>query len=151
MLRPIAVLLSLIVLSWSWIPAPAGAATAVECWTGWGYWIEPTTQGYASERFLIATKGPAAWLPGQPVVLYILDGRKGGIREDLGSITLVPGSLRFVQNQRLPSVTGRGWVSESSLHMAFGLNHIKQLVTGIARLDDFYLWACGLPRSSAAN
>lgn len=130
-------------------PRPALGNTGVECWTGWGYWLEPTTQAYASERFLIVTKGPAAWLPGQPVALYVLDARKGGIREDLGTITLVPGSLRYTQNQRLPSVTGRGWVPDSSLHMAFGLNHIKQLVTGIAKLDDFYLWACGLPKRGA--
>lgn len=116
---------------------------AVECWTGWGYWIDAESHRYKSERLLLVTRGAATWVPGQPVTLFLLDGEQGGIDEAAPPITAIPASLRFSRWQRLPQVTGIATVAGRSDRLTFGLSHITQLVTGIERLDAFYRWACG--------
>ena len=125
-----------------------GAVQATECWTGWGYWVEPGTHAYKSNRVLLVTKGPAKWVNGLPVTLYFLDEVKGGIRPDAPPITALPAALRFTQQQRLPHVTGLAAVEGKSDQLAFGMSHIVQLVQGIEKLDSFYRWACGLSPSS---
>lgn len=117
---------------------------ATECWSGWGYWVEPGTHVYKSDRILLVTKGSAVWMQGQPVTFYLLDETKGGIRPDAAPIKALPGMLRFSQKQRLQHVTGLAAVEGKSDHLAFGMSHIVQLVKGIEKLDSFYRWACGL-------
>ena len=120
------------------------SARATECWSGWGYWVEPGTHVYKSNRILLVTKGSAVWMQGQPVTFYLLDEAKGGIHPDAAPIKALPGMLRFSQKQRLQHVTGLAAVEGKSDHLAFGMSHIVQLVKGIEKLDSFYRWACGL-------
>lgn len=124
--------------------AQATAVQATECWSGWGYWVEPGTHAYKSNRILLVTKGSAVWTYGQPVTFYRLDETKGGIVQDAPPLKALLGSLRFSQKQRLQHVTGLAAVEGTSDHLAFGMSHIVQLVKGIEKLDSFYRWACGL-------
>ena len=133
-----------LVLGLSGLVAPTTAVQATECWSGWGYWVEPGTHAYKSNRILLVTKGSAVWTYGQPVTFYRLDETKGGIRPDEPPLKAFLGQLRFSQKQRLQYVTGLAAVEGKSDHLAFGMSHIVQLVKGIEKLDSFYRWACGL-------
>ena len=128
-----------------------GAATpalAVECWTGWGYWVEPGTRAYQGPRLLLVTRGPASWIPGRAEQLYLLDPTKGGIQEGEAPLTVIPQLPRYSRQQGLIYVNDMVPVEGSENYLTFGLSYIKPTVTGIERLDDFYLWACGLKPSS---
>ena len=131
-------------LALSLVVAQTTAVRATECWSGWGYWVEPGTRAYKSNRILLVTKGSAVWMYGQPVTFYRLDEAKGGIVPDEPPLKAFLGSLHFSQKQRLQHVTGLASVEGKSDHLAFGMSHIVQLVKGIEKLDSFYRWACGL-------
>ncbi len=120
------------------------SAAAVECWTGWGYFVEPGTHVYKSERFLISTAGAVVWRPGQTVALYILDEATGAIRQDLEPISVIPRNPRFSRQEGLPYVNGLAAVVGAPDDLAFGLSHIRPSVAGIERLDRFFRRACGL-------
>ena len=119
-------------------------AAAVECWTGWGYFVEPATHVYKSERFLISTAGAVVWQPGLAVALYVLDDATGAIRKDLEPISVIPRNPRFSRQEGLPYVNGLATVVGSPDDLAFGLSHIRPSVAGIERLDRFFRRACGL-------
>lgn len=123
---------------------PAGA---VECWTGWGYWVDPWTQGYKGHRLLLATKGPASWAWGQPVTLHLLDQTAGGFDLRSEPLTVFPGKPNFSIQQGLTHVTALASVRGQSDFLTFGLSHIEQTAFGLDRLDQFYRWACGLSTS----
>lgn len=125
----------------------SGPAGAVECWTGWGYWVDPWTQGYKSERLLLATKGPASWAWGRSVTLHVLDETEGGIDQRLPPLTVFPGKPRISTRQGLTYVTALASVQGQSDFLTFGLSHIEQTAFGLSRLDRFYRWACGLSKS----
>ena len=127
--------------------ALARPAGAVECWTGWGYWVDPWTQGYKSERLLLATKGPASWAWGRPVTLHVLDQAAGGFDSRWPPLRVFPGAPRFSIQQGLTYVTALASVQGKADFLTFGLSHIKQTAFGLERLDRFYRWACGLSRS----
>ena len=67
-----ATLLGLVVLA-------TPAAAAVECWSGWGYRVEPESLAFQGPRLLLVTADDVAWRVGQPVRLYRLDPRTGQI------------------------------------------------------------------------
>jgi len=124
----------------------ARPAAAVECWTGWGYWIDPQTRAYRSERLLLATRGPVDWVPGAPVLLYRLDEQRGGFDESMPPLTVFPGPPRFSYRAETSLVTLVAAVAGRRDHLSLGLSHVKQTAFGLARLDQFYRWACGLSR-----
>ena len=126
-------------------------AAAVECWTGWGYWVDPATRQYKSERLLLATRGPADWLAGRPITLYLLDADEGGFVADQPPLLVTPAAPRFARHQRLSTVTALASVAGHADWLTFGLSHIKQTAFGLPRLDQFYRWACGLSPERGAT
>ncbi|MFQ5773594.1 MAG: hypothetical protein ACE5GS_03655 [Kiloniellaceae bacterium] len=138
-----------------WVPVAAAtallaavltptAAGAVECWRGWGYWVDGQTRAYKSGELLLVTKGPAAWAPGRPVALYLLDRESGRIAPDAAPITVKPINPRAYYRGRLNYVDGIADVDGSRDRLVFGLSHIAPPSAPIEKLEDYNAWACGL-------
>ncbi|MFQ5956067.1 MAG: hypothetical protein ACE5JZ_13465, partial [Kiloniellales bacterium] len=99
------------VAAWAFSASAAllpGPAEAVECWRGWGYWIDARTRAYKSGELLLVTKGPAVWRPGHAVELYVLDRTTGRIARDVPPITLIPANPRTYYRGRSNYVDGSG-------------------------------------------
>ena len=69
------------------IPRPAAA---VECWQGWGYWVDAQTRAYKSQELLLVTDGPAGWAAGNSVILRVLDRATGRIDGSKAPIVAFP-------------------------------------------------------------
>lgn len=142
-------------LRWSLIAAVllAGAhtpwpAAAVECWRGWGYWVDGRTRAYKSEEMLLVTRGPAHWAPGHAVALYVLDRASGRIAAQRAPITVVPLEARAYYRAPLNYVDGLAEVQGSDDRLVFGLSHVAPPAAPLPRLEDYNAWACGLGGAS---
>lgn len=124
-------------------PAAAGA---VECWRGWGYWVDARTRAYKSEELLLVTKGPADWSSGQPVRLYLLDRATGRIATEQAPIVAIPLDPRSYYRGNLNYVDAIADVEGTEDRLVFGLSHIPAPSAPIEKLDDYNRWACGLER-----
>lgn len=122
--------------------SPGLAAGAMECWRGWGYRVDAATQTYTSGELLLVTKGPAVWEPGRPVTLYLLDRASGQIAVGQSPMTVVPGNPRVYYRGSVNYVDGRGRLTESADHLAFGLSHVAP--SGLEKMQEYNTWACGL-------
>lgn len=122
-------------------PAAAGA---VECWRGWGYWVDGRTRAYKSEELLLVTRGPADWAPGRPVRLYLLDRASGRIAAEQAPIVAVPLDPRSYYRGNLNYVDAIADVEGAADRLVFGLSHIPAPTAPIEKLYDYNRWACGL-------
>jgi hypothetical protein len=124
--------------------APARGAGMVECWRGWGYLSDPDTQAYASGELLLVTRGAADWRAGLPVKLYQLDRATGTIAAGQAALTVIPANPRVYYRSRTNYVDGRATVLGMEQELVFGLSHIAPAAGGLAAMNDYNRWACGL-------
>jgi hypothetical protein len=124
--------------------AAPGAAAEVECWRGWGYWVDRQTGAYASEELLLVTRGPAIWEEGRRVVLHLLDRASGRIDPSRPAITAIQRGPRTYYRGRTNYVDARGEVPDAAHDLVFGLSHIAPPTAAIEKLAEYNRWACGL-------
>lgn len=129
----------------------AGTAHAVECWQGWGYWVDAQTRAYKSQELLLVTKGPADWAPGRPVTLYVLDRSNGQIDPARAPIVAVPIDPRAYYRGNANYVDGLADVRGAADRLVFGLSHVAAPASAIPEMEAYTAWACGLGRQEAAN
>ncbi len=122
----------------------ARAAELVECWRGWGYLSDPQTGAYASAELLLVTRGAADWRAGLPVALYQLDRATGAIMAGRPAMTVIPANPRVYYRGRTNYVDGRAIIAGMEQELLFGLSHIAPAAGGLAAMNDFNRWACGL-------
>ena len=121
------------------------AAGAVECWQGWGYFVEPKSLAFKSQQTLYVTDGPVNWDSREWIKLFPIDpktGRRDRKREPV-----------LVRPNR-PSKQGGGqWgdvvedvadVLGSKLSMLFRLSHVAPSQHSLTLNDKYSRWACGL-------
>lgn len=126
------------------LAAAPGTAWAVECWRGWGYWVDRKTGAYASDELLLVTRGPAVWEEGGRVVLYLLDRASGRIDPSRSAITAIQRGPRTYYRGRANYVDARGEVPGAAHDLVFGLSHIAPPTAAIEKLAQYNRWACGL-------
>jgi len=121
------------------------AASAAECWQGWGYFVEPKTLAFKSGQTLYVTDGPMDWDRREWVKLYAVDPNTG--RRDRKRPPVVVRPSR-------PSQQGGGqWgdvvddvaeVLGSKWSMLLRLSHIAPSQHSATLNDEYSRWACGL-------
>ena len=124
-------------------PARAGAAP-VECWRGWGYWVDARTRAYKSDEMLFVTRGAADWAPGVKVRLYRLDRASGRIDDVEPAIAVIPIVARTYYRGTTNYVNAMANVAGSDDQLVFGLSHVAPSVAALPRMARFNAWACGL-------
>lgn len=122
-----------------------GTVGAVECWQGWGYFVEPGSLAFKSSQTLYVTDGPVDWDGHDWIRLYPIDPDTG-LRDSKRKPVLV--------RPKQPSRQGGGvWgtvvddvaeVLGSDLSMLLRLSHIKSSEHAATRNDRYSRWACGL-------
>lgn len=122
------------------VPAAAG----VECWSGWGYRVEPGTLAFQGPRLLLVTPGPADWRKGEPVTLLRLDPRTGRIDHAAGEIRIRPRHPRFFTtregNRGMDDVAA---IIGEELYLMLGMTRIGPAVSDTPKQEAFLRWACG--------
>ena len=120
------------------------AASAAECWQGWGYWVDARTRAYKSEELLLVTDGAADWTPGRVVILRILDRATGRIDSGLPPLSATPIDPRAYYRGSTNYVGGLADIEGREDRLVFGLSHVAPPSAPIPELEDFTAWACGL-------
>ena len=128
----------LVAIAWS------GAATAAECWQGWGYWVDAQTRAYKSEEMLLVTAGAADWVPGRAVTLRVLDRATGRIDPNVPPLSARPLDPRAYSRGSTTYVDGLADVDGRQDRLVFGLSHVAPPSAPIPELEKFTAWACGL-------
>ena len=123
------------------IPRPAAA---VECWQGWGYWVDAQTRAYTSHEMLLVTDGPAGWAVGNSVTLRVLDRATGRIDDSKAPIVAVPLESRVYYRGSANYVDGLADVRGATDRIVFGLSQIVPLVPTLPAMEAYTAWACGL-------
>ncbi len=126
------------------VSIPARGAEMVECWRGWGYLSDRDSKAYASGELLLVTRGAADWRPGLPVALYQLDRATGAILAGQPAMTVIPANPRVYYRGRTNYVDGRAVILGKEHELVFGLSHIAPAAGGLAAMNDYNRWACGL-------
>jgi len=121
-------------------------AQAVECWQGWGYWVDAQTRAYKSQELLLVTEGLANWTQGNSVTLRILDRATGGIDESKPPIVAQPLKSRVYYRGSANYVDGLADVEGASERIVFGLSQIAPSVPALPAMEAYTAWACGLGR-----
>ena len=137
-LRPAALttlLLALLTLA----AAPAQAREA--CWSGWGYFVEPGSLAFQSERLLLATDGPADWVPGARIALYPLDPKTGRRVQGREPIVIRPRQPSFASRNANRTVDDVAEVVGRELQLMLGMTRIGP--ASAARSQRSLAWACG--------
>ena len=123
------------------VPVPA---YAVECWQGWGYWVDAQTRAYKSQELLLVTEGPADWVPGRPVTMRVLDRATGQIDQATAPVVAIPLDPRAYYRGNANYVDGLADVQGASDRLVFGLSHVAPPSAPIPELEAYTAWACGL-------
>lgn len=123
----------------------ATPASALECWQGWGYLVDPNSAAYKSGQTLYVTDGAVNWGEQRWVRLYEIDPSTGRRVTAGKSIHIRP---------RQPVKKGsRNWakivedvvdVRESEWAMLVRLTHVAPSPNARTLNDSFTRWACGL-------
>jgi hypothetical protein len=121
-------------------------AAAVECWQGWGYWVDAQTRAYKSQEMLLVTDGPAGWVAGNPVTLRVLDRATGRIDETTAPIVALPLESRVYYRGSANYVDGLADVDGAADRIVFGLSQIAPSVPTLPAMEAYTAWACGLGR-----
>lgn len=121
-------------------------AAAVECWQGWGYWVDSQTRAYKSQELLLVTDGPADWAAGKTVTLRVLDRATGRIDESKAPIAAVPLEPRAYYRGNANYVDGIADVEGAMDRLVFGLSQITPPVPTLPEMEAYTAWACGLGR-----
>jgi hypothetical protein len=122
----------------------AGSAPAAEreaCWSGWGYRVTPETFAFRSGRILLATDGPADWVPGERIVLYPLDPRTGQRAPERAPIAVRPRRPSFGHARGNRTVDDVAAIVGSDLRLMLGMTRIGPGSAPGSRA--FLDWACG--------
>ena len=123
----------------SLLAAPAQAREA--CWSGWGYFVEPDSLAFRSERLLLATDGPADWVPGTRIALYPLDPETGRRVAEAAPIVIRPRQPSFASRNGNRTVDDVAAVAGRKLQLMLGMTRIGPASAPASQrsLD----WACG--------
>jgi hypothetical protein len=119
--------------------APVQAREA--CWSGWGYFVEPGSLAFASDRLLLATDGPADWVPGARIALYRLDPETGRRLPDRDPIVVRPRRPSFASRHANRTVDDVAAVVGRELQLMLGMTRIGPASTARGRRT--LAWACG--------
>ncbi len=122
----------------------APPASAVECWQGWGYWIDAQTGTYKSQELLLVTDGPVDWIPGGSVTLRVLDRASGRIDESKAPIVAMPLDARVYYRGSANYVDGLAQVQGAADRIKFGLSHIAPSTPVLPAMEAYVARACGL-------
>ena len=123
--------------------ATPGSAAAVECWQGWGYWVDAGTRAYKSRELLLVTEGPADWAPGRMVTLRLLDRATGRIDAAKAPILATPLDPRAYYRGSANYVDGIADVEGAPDRLVFGLSHVAPPASAIPEMEAYTAWACG--------
>ena len=134
-----AVLLALLTLPAA--PTPAAAQAREACWSGWGYFVEPGSLAFQSERLLLATDGPADWVPGARIALYPLDPKTGRRAQGREPIVIRPRRPSFSSRNANRTVDDVAQVVGRELQLMLGMTRIGP--ASAARSQRSLAWACG--------
>lgn len=126
------------------IASTRAAAPPIECWRGWGYWVDANTRAYKSDEMLFVTRGAADWAPGVTVRLYRLDRASGRIDDGEPAIAVNPVVARTYYRGTTNYVNAMADVAGSDDQLVFGLSHVAPPVSALPRMARFNAWACGL-------
>jgi hypothetical protein len=119
--------------------APAQAREA--CWSGWGYFVAPGSLAFESDRLLLATDGPADWVPGQRIALYRLDPETGRRDPDRAPIVVRPRRPSFSSRNGNRTVDDVAQVVGREQRLMLGMTRIGPASSSDARRT--LAWACG--------
>lgn len=144
-------MLGVLGLTTSLLAAQAGAAFAAECWQGWGYWVDAQTRAYKSEELLLVTDGPADWVIGQPVTLFLMDRATGEIDRSHAPMTAIPVDTRSYYRGNANYVDGSAEVRGVGDRLVFGLSHVAPPASALPEMEAYTAWACGLGRRKQTN
>jgi hypothetical protein len=133
------------------LTAQSGAASAAECWQGWGYWVDAQTRAYKSEELLLVTDGPADWVIGRPVTLFLMDRVTGEIDRSRASLVAVPIDTRSYYRGNANYVDGSAAVRGADDRLVFGLSHVSPPASALPEMEAYTAWACGLGRRKQTN
>ncbi len=119
--------------------SPASAREA--CWSGWGYFVEPDSLAFRSERLLLVTDGPADWVPGSRIALYPLDPETGRREPGAGAVVIRPRQPSFASRNGNRTVDDVAAVAGRELRLMLGMTRIGPASAAASQrtLD----WACG--------
>jgi hypothetical protein len=134
-----AVLLALLTLPAA--PTPAAAQAREACWSGWGYFVEPGSLAFRSERLLLATDGPTDWVPGARIALYPLDPKTGRRAQGREPIVIRPRRPSFSSRNANRTVDDVAQVVGRELQLMLGMTRIGP--ASAARSQRSLAWACG--------
>ena len=134
-----AVLLALLTLPAA--PTPAAAQAREACWSGWGYFVEPGSLAFRSERLLLATDGPTDWVPGARIALYPLDPKTGRRAPGQEPIVIRPRRPSFSSRNANRTVDDVAQVVGRELQLMLGMTRIGP--ASAARSQRSLAWACG--------
>ena len=132
-------LLALLTLAAAPIPATAQAREA--CWSGWGYFVEPGSLAFQSDRLLLATDGPADWVPGERIALHPLDPKTGRRVQGREPIVIRPRQPSFASRNANRTVDDVAEVVGRDQQLMLGMTRIGP--ASAARSRDTLAWACG--------
>jgi hypothetical protein len=119
--------------------APAQAREA--CWSGWGYFVAPGSLAFQSDRLLLATDGPADWVPGARIALYSLDPETGRRVQGQEPIVIRPRRPSFSSRNGNRTVDDVARVVGREQRLMLGMTRIGP--ASAARSQRSLAWACG--------
>jgi hypothetical protein len=122
-----------------------GAATAADCWQGWGYYVESKNLAFKSGQTLYVTDGPMDWNRREWVKLYPINP-KTGKRDGKGKPVLVRPTKPSKQGggQWGDTVEDVAEVLGSKWSMLLRLSHVMPSPHSMSLNDEYSRWACGL-------
>jgi hypothetical protein len=125
-------------------PVADDARATEGCWSGWGYRVEPESLAFRSERLLLATDGPVAWVPGREIALYRLDPRTGQRLRDAAPIRVRPQRPSFGHARGNRTMDDIAEVVGDELDLMLGMTRIGPAsVPDDPRQRELMAWACG--------
>lgn len=122
--------------------SPALAREA--CWSGWGYFVEPESLAFRSDRLLLVTDGPADWTPGTRIALYRLDPKTGRRLDGQEPIVVRPRRPSFASRNGNRTVDDVAGVVGREMQLMLGMTRIGP--ASAARSRQTLAWACGRAR-----
>ena len=122
-------------------PTPATAQAREACWSGWGYFVEPGSLAFQSDRLLLVTDGPIDWVPGDRIALYPLDPKTGRRVQGREPIVIRPRQPSFASRNANRTVDDVAEVVGRELQLMLGMTRIGP--ASAARSQRSLAWACG--------
>ncbi|MBK1699298.1 hypothetical protein [Rhodovibrio salinarum] len=114
------------------------------CWSGWGYFVEPGSLAFRSDRLLLVTDGAVDWATGERIALYRLDPETGRRVAQSAPIVVRPRQPRFASRDGNRTVDDVAGVVGRDVQLMLGMSRIGPAIA--PRSTQTLDWACGRGR-----